>query len=372
MKDAEISNRIALLRFLMIFGVVLVHTPPTLKVDEMDGTLWAYLVSFLQNGVFRAGVPVLTVISGFLLFSSNSDLSYLRLLKKKAASLLIPFLLFNVGHIALQLVLRLVTGKWLGEDLIGQNVEMWMNSLFSLRKPPENEPLHFLRELIVLVVLSPIFGMLIRRAPIAGLVVVSALFLTNSDGFLINRSDMPVEFYVGGLAAVYRWNLKALDRFSYVSFILFCAACAIVITYEIDDITWLRLMAPILVWSAVSPLVQTRLGKWLASMSIFSFFIYLTHAPLMRFTWIVFQKIAPGFPVPLFTAISPFAIAAVCIGLYKAAHVLLPAQLNWALGSRGEKRHIASPLPETVKAGNEHAPAAEETLVPVVGKASLS
>ena len=334
MKDSEVGRRIAMLRFLMIFGVVIVHTPPTLEVGEMDGSVWAYFVSFLQNGVFLAGVPVLTTMSAFLLFSTGSDLAYLKLLKKKAQSLLIPFVLFNCGHIALQVVLRLATGKWLGEDLFAQSGEMWMNSLFSLRRAPENEPLHFLRELIVLVALSPLFGLLIRKAPVVGFAAVSLFFLTNSDGFLVNRSDMPVEFYVGGLAAVYRWNLKALDKFSYAASAVFLGACAIVVAYEVKNITWLRLMAPILVWCAVAPLVDTRLGRWLAGLSGFSFFIYLTHAPLMRITWIVFKQAAPHVPVPLFTALAPFAVAAVCIGLYKTAQALVPNGFNWAIGSR--------------------------------------
>ena len=326
-----------MLRFLMIFGVVIAHTPPTLKVYEMDGTSWAYFVSFLQNGVFKGGVPVLTMISGFLLFSAGSDLKYVKLLKDKTRSLLVPFMVFNLGHLALQLMLRLATGRWLGEDLFAQGIDGWMNSLFSLRKPPENEPLHFLRDLIVLVVLAPAFGLLIRSAPVTGLVGVSILFLTNSDGYLLNRSDMAVEFYAGGLAAVYRWNPKALDRFAWFSLLVFCAACAIVSAFEIDQITWLRLMAPLLLWSAASRLVDTPLGHWLARLSIYSFFIFVTHAPLMRIFWLVFQKVLPTAPVPLFTAVAPFVVTALCITVYKLASALVPAQLDWALGSRTGK-----------------------------------
>lgn len=92
MNDPDVRNRISTLRFLMIFGVVVVHTPPTLAVYEMDGTSWAYIISFFQNGIFLAGVPVLTAISGFLLFGSGSDLKYWKLLAKKARTLLVPFL----------------------------------------------------------------------------------------------------------------------------------------------------------------------------------------------------------------------------------------------------------------------------------------
>jgi succinoglycan biosynthesis protein ExoH len=341
-----------MLRFLMIFGVVVVHTPPTLDVHEMDGTLWPYITSFFQNGVFLAGVPVLTVISGFLLFGSATDLKYVNLLKNKARSLLVPFVFFNLGHIALQLLLRLATGKWLGEDLFAQGLDDWLNSLFSLRKAPENEPLHFLRELIVLVVLSPLFGILIRRAPVMGFMAISLLFLTNVEGFLMNRGDMALAFYLGGLAAVYKWDLMSWDKFAYPALVFFLAVCAMVSAFQISDVTWLRLIAPVLVWPAASCLVNTRLGRWCANLSTYSFFLYLTHAPLMRICWIVFQNVTSAIPVALFTMAAPFTITALCIGLYKVLNNLVPAPLDWVLGSRSKKAQAKNRQAASEAAGN--------------------
>ena len=327
-----------MLRFLMIFGVVVVHTPPTASVYEMDGTVWPYITSFFQNGVFKAGVPVLTMISGFLLFFSNGDQKYFELLKKKAASLLIPFMVFNFGHIALQLVLRLTTGRWLGEDLFSQNLDGWMNSLFSLRGVPENDPLHFLRELIVLLVLAPIFGLLIRRIPVIGLMTVSIFFLSNTDGYLINRSDMPIEFYIGGLAAVYKWNLEVLDKFSYVSLTLFLGACAVVSLFQIGSITWLRLISPLLVWSAASLLVNKKIGSWMASLSIYSFFIYLTHAPLMRMIWILCKERMSTHNIAIFTVVAPFVVTILCIYIHKNARAFAPKLFDWATGAREQSK----------------------------------
>jgi succinoglycan biosynthesis protein ExoH len=349
MKDSEVSKRISMLRFLLIFGVVMVHTPPIFEVEEVDGTSWGYFTSFLQNGLFRAGVPVLTMISGYLLFIGGSDLSYAKLLKKKASTLLVPFLVFNLGHVATQLLVYFATGHWVGENLLAQDFSAWMDSMFSIQGVPENIPLHFLRELIVLALLSPIFGMFIRKAPLIGLAAVSLFFLTNTDGHLINRSDMAVEFYLGGLAAIHQWNPKALDKFAYPALLIFCGASVAVAAFEIDDITWLRLMAPLLVWSAASRLVDTRLGQWLAHLSKYSFFVFVAHAALMRMCWIVFQKTLPSVPVPVFTVIAPFAVTLVCIGVYKVLNFLIPVPLNWALGARGGKAQIKARAPATVE-----------------------
>jgi hypothetical protein len=75
----------------------------------------------------------------------------------------------------------------------------------------------------------------------------------------------------------------------------------------------------------------------------------VTHAPLMRICWIVFQKTMPSVPVPVFTAVAPFLFAALCIGIYKVLHFLIPGPLDWALGARGGKAQIKARAPATVE-----------------------
>lgn len=72
---------------------------------------------------------------------------------------------------------------------------------------------------------------------------------------------------------------------------------------------------------------------------MYSFFIYVAHAPLMRIIWIVFQKELPYIPVPFFTAVAPFAVTTICIGIYKSLSALAPRPLDWVLGSRGNKAY---------------------------------
>jgi len=338
-RDLIISERISALRFLMVFGVVVVHTPPALKVYQLDGTLWTFLLSVFQNGIFRSGVPVLTMIAGYLLFSGNKDRDYPALLRKKAATLLVPFIVFNFGHIAAQMLLRWMSGHWVGDDLFAQDFGGWMDSLFGIRRFPQNEPLHFLREMMVLMLLVPLFGLLIRRTPVLGLVAISLFFLTDLDGHLINRSDMPVEFYLGGMAAVHKWDTRCLDKFAYPALAIFVAASVIVTLFRFTEgeIVWLRLLAPLTIWAAASRFVHTQAGTWCARLSKYSFFIFVVHAALMRMCWLFFRDVFPSVPVALFTALAPFMVTVLCIGLYEILNILIPVQLHWALGQRGEK-----------------------------------
>lgn len=72
--DQDIAHRIDLLRFVMIFGIVILHTPQYVNIADV-GTGWFDLFkAFFQSAVFRCTVPVLTTISGYLLFKAGFDL----------------------------------------------------------------------------------------------------------------------------------------------------------------------------------------------------------------------------------------------------------------------------------------------------------
>src|SRR5690348_3305233 len=66
-----ISRRIEILRVLLICGIVVLHTPPTWSLEALppEAGVWPGVVKlFFDYGPFRAGVPTLSLISGYLLF----------------------------------------------------------------------------------------------------------------------------------------------------------------------------------------------------------------------------------------------------------------------------------------------------------------
>ena len=97
--EYDVSQRIAILRYVMIFGIVVLHTPPYVPLDQTGSDLFALVKAFFQHAFFRASVPVLTFISGYLLFKNNLDLKFSRLLRKKTTTILIPLILFNLPFV---------------------------------------------------------------------------------------------------------------------------------------------------------------------------------------------------------------------------------------------------------------------------------
>lgn len=332
------GQRISILRFVLIFGVVLLHVPPYVPIAELEPGAFAWIKAFFQSAMFRCSVPVLTVVSGYLLFRAGLDLQYGKLVRKKVGTLLVPFLAFNLPLVALAVLLQARGGLAISTQLVPFEWGTMLDATLGLTAPPLNYPLNFLRDLFVLALLAPLLGWLIRRAPWLGLVLVLAVALGNLDGLVVLRTEMLVTFYLGGLAAVYRWNLQALDRFALPCLVLFVAACAFVVEARVANTAWLGMVAPLLVWPATSLLVGTRFGAWLARMSRHSFFLFLTHSVVLMLAWAVYGRLGQSVPYPLFWVATPILTTALLVSVHALGTRYLTGLFNLLLGARSVPR----------------------------------
>ena len=336
--EDQVRLRIAMLRFLMIFGVVLLHVPPFVPFAELTNEPFALTKAFLQLAVFRCTVPVLTVISGYLLFRSAIDQEPLRLAKKKGKTILVPFLFFNLALLGAALVLYHGAGMALSSGIPPANLRGWLDLAFGYRDSPINYPLNFLRDLLVLMLLAPVFGFFLRRAPWIGLVLVFGIFMNNLDRALLLRDVMAPIFYIGGLAAVRGWNLVAFDRFAWPALVAFLLACVWIVAMRVANTNYLRLVAPFLIWPAASLLAPTAFGRWMARMSKYSFFVFVAHAPVLLATWIAFKPFASWVPYPVYWVLAPFVVVALLVVTYRLLARYTPGLLGAVLGTHVDAR----------------------------------
>jgi succinoglycan biosynthesis protein ExoH len=330
----ELQQRIAMLRVLMIFGIVVLHTPLYVPLPELGNAPFDVVKAFFQSAVFRTSVPVLTAISGFLLFHAGGDRNWRALLKKKCRTLLLPFLVFNLTILCAAYLAETYAGLEMSEKLVGADRMTWLNAAFGLKDSPINYPLSFLRDLIILMVLAPLFGYCLRQRPLAGLALVSAFFMLDLDGPLVLRNAMPVTFYLGGMAAICKWDLNILDRFAPACVGLFLLACAAVIAFRITNLTCLRLISVFLVWPFTARLVDTAIGKWLADQSKYSFFVFIAHAPLVAVSWVLYQRYLSGLPYQLYWILTPLIVTGMLVVLYQLAMRLTPGFFSFILGRK--------------------------------------
>jgi succinoglycan biosynthesis protein ExoH len=337
--DTNTSQRIMILNFILIAGVVFLHTPSYVPMAEVTNTPFALFKAFIQNAVFRTTVPMMACISGYLLFQAGTVFTApVAMLKKKLCTIGVPFLVFNLSLLAAAYVAQKQFGITMSVDLVHADTAALLDTAFGVQSAPINYPLHYLRDLLVVLFLSPLMGVMLRHVPYLGLVAVLYLFIGNVDGPVVRSGEIAVMFYLGGLAAVRNWNLRALDHCAVVAFVLFLVICAHVVATRTESTTWLQLASPFLLWPASALLQGTRFGEYCARMSKYSFFIYIAHAPVLFATWFVYHKVQHILPYELYWAIAPVVTIAIMVTLFCACNTFMPRLFAVVLGGRAAPR----------------------------------
>ncbi|WP_159628399.1 acyltransferase family protein [Massilia puerhi] len=331
-------QRIAMLRYAMIVGIVILHVPPYVPIAEVGNGLFDQLKAFFQNAAFRATVPVLTVISGYLLFWSGLDQHWRKLAAKKLRTIVLPFLVFNLGLLVAAYWMQRWFGIAASYQLTPFDMPTWINAALGLTKSPINYPLNFLRDLIAVMMLAPLMGVLLRKLPWLGLVLVIIFFYNNLDGLFVLRDVMPIMFYIGGLAAVRGWNLQALDRFAWPCLLIFILACMAIVHFQVANTNYFRFIAPFLIWPAMALLSNTAIGRWLISQSPYSFFIFVAHAPLLLILAMVYKKLGGSVPYVIFWICAPLVIVMVLTVTYRILMSSFPTAFSTIIGARAGAR----------------------------------
>ena len=329
--ERTISERIRLLRYPLIFGITLVHIPPATNQPY----LFEMARTFITDGLARGGVPLLTCISGFLLFQSRLDRAYRRLVEKKAVSLVLPLVVTNLS-LMLALYLLQANDRWtplFGNPVYPFDASRWFDAIFGISTFPKNPQLYFLRDLFVVALLAPAYGFCLRRTPVLGLIALIVVFGLDLDSSFVLRNDIPINFYVGGMAAMADWDLRRLDGYAGVLLAGFTVLCAIVAVPEWPPF-WFRHVAPWLLWPISSRLLHTRSGRWFARLSEYSFFLFLSHWIIFRLEWRVYIALAGKTSswYPVFWCLAPIAgavMAGIAYDLFRrTASALTPVPVG--------------------------------------------
>ena len=340
--DHDTKMRISILRAIMIFGIVVLHTPAYVPIAEIGSGWFDLTKAFFQSAVFRCAVPMLTCISGYLLFQSGPDTDFKKLAVKKCRTLLIPFLTCNVLLSALLYVLQSHYPLQTSYQLYPFDSATMFDAAFSLTKAPVNYPLHFIRDLFILMMLSPLFGWLLKHSPLQGLLLVALIFWFNMDGYFIQRNEMAIMFYVGGMAAVQKWNLRRLDDHAGACLVLFLALCSLVVIFQISNTTFLRFLAPVLIWPATALISNTNAGSWIARRSKYSFFVFLLHAPLLLVWYTAYKKFVPEGFYPLYWFVTPVLVTWLLVTIYKICIAVSAANFGLFFGLSTTKANSSS------------------------------
>jgi len=208
-------HTIDLLRCILMVFVVVIHTnlvPDSGCYDTTYSRLFSYMgeVLWLCNALFFT-------ISGYLFFRSPHGFSskvYTAKLRRRVRSLLVPYLLWNTLVLLLYAVVGGITGMPMGHD-VKQVWEMSLPELFSAyygihgtgwEATPIDGPLWFLRNLMVLSLLAPLFYVVVRVHRFAAVILLAAVLLPVDNGTI----ESVVYYGLGCWLAVWGGDLERL------------------------------------------------------------------------------------------------------------------------------------------------------------------
>jgi len=355
--DQTISSRINLMRILLISGIVFVHVPFDPQTSPFLGQngFFDWLRVFFGDSLFRIGVPCLSAISGYLLFRRGWDaFDYGKVMQSKARTVLVPFLLWNLGLFAVVLLVQRA-GMGIGyfPDLWNASSRELANYAFASENFPVDIPLYFLRDLVVCIALSPILAFFVRKAAVPTLVILFVVaILPDLTLFIVLKKSILFSFTFGIFLALNRIDLSALDRFAVPGTALVVAAAVLlsIALYQTGpDYSWsLELLRNALsiigaggFWLMSALAIRSTLGKRLAATGSLSFWIFCAHYPLLVVMWMVWNRIAGDQLYPLFY-VGAISSALVILVISNAlVSRLMPGLYQTLTGSRGRKAKLA-------------------------------
>ena len=371
------SKTISALRFPLAVMVVAIHArtlndidfhPVWQNLSGMDIALGMQVL--FSSTICHVAVPVFYVISGFLFFYKCQTFdvhTYKTKLYKRVKTLLIPYLLWNLIQILFTVIVKiagvLVKGKPLSgiADYLLEHANLstfwdcemwglWQTNWIGQITPPTGPilvPMWFLRDLMVIVALTPIIHVLLRRFKCWILLLFAGCYITGIWPYIHGFSITAMFFF--SLGAYFSINSKdlvgELNRFRVPAYILYIPITVRVLLLDSRKTWWGDHLYPFYIIISVIAVVclfadLTLRGHCnkLNGIQCYTFFIYGAHA-------VFGLRIAKGMLHLVLGQTHWIGISAsyllsivlsvlICICFQKLLHRFCPNLLSLLVGSR--------------------------------------
>ncbi len=351
---AETSMRITALRFLLIVLVVFIHNNLTAEnilkgALENGSPLFAYennvfgrwVQIFISGGIAKCAVPLFFMFASYLQFMKND--SYGVLLKKKSKSLLIPYFLWPVLNIALYVGVKILV-QAVFPDMIEQKnkfvmaewgLKGWFHAFFGWENMAEGRTfggyvgqLWFVRDLFIMILLSPLLRITVRKFPVCVLAAVSFFYFSDTRPFFV--AAQALFFYTLGLY----WAEYDFDLFGFADKIKWRALLPLYLALwfstwkfygECSCAYWFMVGVSCLVLLKFSAVIAAneKLFEAAKYLSGFSFWLFAIHMPFLLICMqTVWRKILP-MTNTFFCMAEYFGVSVLVVAFGTGAGILL-------------------------------------------------
>lgn len=330
------------LRFPMIVLVTFAHSygevAEGFSLLTSEWNTYEFLKLLVSQTLVKVAVPVFFIMSGYLFFANVERWSlkvYQTKMLRRMKTLLIPYLIWN-----LLMAVKLKTFSWsifwvfwcpagIQTDWLGQE---------QLMTAPANMPLWFLRDLIIVSLLTPFLYIAIRKFGSWFLVALTILYLSGICAFIPGLSAYAVYFFTFGAFLSIRKNdliasAKQLEWPAYVLSLIL--ALAMMLTYNTPVFSSLmlcfRLTGAVAVFCLASRVLSATTKRLPSMVCDSTYFIYLSHY-VFFFSFIdtaFFTLFGTSIPaLSIHYLLAPLLKAVVLVAIYIAYRELRGRVLN--------------------------------------------
>lgn len=159
------SDTIEWLRFVCATFVVFIHASGG-DAKSYDNSFYDFLRIFLSEGICLVAVPSFFLISGYLFFQKLDNYNigkYKQKIKNRLKTLLVPYIIWNILAYVVFVLTNITHGIGMNESWGRVSYGSLWNAHGGL---PFNNPLWFVRDLMVLCLLAPLIYFAIKRVGI--------------------------------------------------------------------------------------------------------------------------------------------------------------------------------------------------------------
>lgn len=320
------SSVISVLRFPLIVGVVCIHC-------GMGGRFLQYLLGGICG---KLSVPIFLLISGYLFFREGSyELTkelWISKFKKRIFSLLVPYLLWNfIGYIIYAIK-------------IGFDFEDLFHSFWVIDIPgrsgssPIDGPLWYVRNLMIMVVISPIISYMMKYTKWYLILIMTILWIIQIPPF---NKGIGIAFYffsLGGYLRMFDYHVENLQ--SYAKYLIIAYPIYVIYAFLMQSNTdsWDFQLGILLGIGAIFSLTihfikcGSENCKFTKILSETSFFIYCLHDLLLQFLKPFFSEILGTGD---FAYLSLIVVdIALCLGFFYVLKRISPKVTSLLMGGR--------------------------------------
>lgn len=332
------SHSLNALKVIMILFVIFIHMNPTAE-RYGEAAMWWHSINIVA-------VPVFFIISGYFFFYQTKTFgkeTYSKKLRKRIKTLLIPYLLWNLLPVLLitggnfySILFRGKSFDALREFYIG----LWDEGLYHIwwdktsGTMPFDSPLWYVRDLMIVCILSPIIYIGIKRLGWIFPIIICLLHLSGiwpqANGF----SSTAFCFFTIGVTYALKDKLL-IDLQASTKILLMTAT---IICYLAANLTHtgfiqqLFILLSAILWILLSVKIPDRLIQLMNRLTPAVFFIYAIHNTfVLANTSNILSKIMDEKAC---FWISPIATMIICIIMYFCMKKLFPKTTQIICGGR--------------------------------------